>query len=299
MTSNVEVAGGRVTGLSIARGIPLAEEQGIGPLTLGGYVREIAQRYGPREAALIHLGGERISWSYDDLLAQSMRVARALVACGLGKGTRVGILQTNRLEFLASLFGTALAGGVATTISTFFTAPELEEVLKASGVSVLLLERRILKKDFAEIVTVLEPRITAAAPGELSSLAFPFLRRLVMVDQDEACGAIEGWSAFLARGDGVPPELVEAAADAVAPSDPGLLFFSSGSTGKAKGILSSHRAPCLQLWRWPQWYRIDPASAAAIVVGERLLLLGQLRHDARQRAEHRRGDRDAALVRSR
>ena len=35
-----------------------------------------------------------------------------------------------------------------------------------------------------------------------------------------------------------------------------MLFFSSGSTGKAKGILSAHRGVTLQLWRWPQWYNI-------------------------------------------
>ena len=39
--------------LSIARGIPLAEEQGIGALTLGGYLREVVGRYGPSEAAVL------------------------------------------------------------------------------------------------------------------------------------------------------------------------------------------------------------------------------------------------------
>ncbi|MEZ5737226.1 MAG: class I adenylate-forming enzyme family protein [Novosphingobium sp.] len=250
MTSNVEVA----DGLSIVRGIPLSEEQGIGALTLGGYVREIAQRYGSKEAAVIWLDGEATRWSYDDLLARSMEVARALVACGVGKGSRVGILMTNRLEFLSSLFGTALAGGVATTISTFYTPSELDEVFKAAGCSVMLVESSVLKKDYGAILAELEPQVRSAAPGELASLRYPFLRHLAFVDTDEGQGAIEGWTSFLARGAEVSPELVTAAADAVAPSDPGVLFFSSGSTGKAKGILSTHRGVCLQLWRWPQWY---------------------------------------------
>ena len=105
--------------LSISRGIPLSEEQGIGALTLGGYVREIAERFGPNEAAAIYLDGKAVRWSYSDLFARSMEVARSLAACGVGKGVRVGILVTNRLEFLSCLFGTALAGGVASTISTF------------------------------------------------------------------------------------------------------------------------------------------------------------------------------------
>ncbi|MEW9854352.1 class I adenylate-forming enzyme family protein [Novosphingobium sp. M1R2S20] len=247
-----------VDGMSEVRGIPLAEEEGIGALTLGGWVREIAERYGPREAAVIHLNDQVIRWSYQDLLDRAMEVAKSLIALGVGKGTRVGILMTNRHEFLAGAFGAALAGGVATPISTFFTPTELEVVLKASGVSVLLLERRVLKKDFAQMLLDLEPRAKDAEPGALHSTNFPFLRYAAVIDQEEPLGMIEGWSAFLARGKGVDDALVRAAADAVAPSDPGILLFSSGSTGKAKGILSAHRAVCLQLWRWAKWYAIDP-----------------------------------------
>ena len=246
-------------GLSISRGIPLSEEEGIGPLTLGGYVREIAARYGPREAAMVTLDGKDIRWTYDDLLARALEVARSLAALGVGKGTRVGILCTNRLEFLACLFGTSLAGGVATTISTFFTPNELDEVLKASSCSILLLERNVLKKDFAEMLAELEPQVMTAEPDKLASLRYPFLRHLAIVDSDEAYGGIEGWSTFLARGEEVSLELIEAMGKAVSPSDPGLLKFSSGSTGKVKGILSAHRGVCLQLWRWKQWYQVDPA----------------------------------------
>jgi len=256
MSSEIEVA----DGLSIARGIPLSEESGIGSLTLSGYVREIAARYGPREAAMIRIGDKVERWTYDDLLARSLEVAKALVACGVGKGTRVGILVTNRLEFLSCTFGAALAGGVANPISTFYTPTELEEVLKQSGCSVLLFERSVLKKDFAAILTELEPQIAGVAPGEVASLRFPFLRYLAMIDTEDGEGAIEGWSTFLSRGKDVSETLVEAAGDAVAPSDPGILLFSSGSTGKAKGILSANRGVCLQLWRWWQWYNIQPAA---------------------------------------
>lgn len=254
MTSSVEVA----DGLSIVRGIPLSEETGIGALTLAGYVREITQRYGPREAAVIHVGDAVERWTYDELWQRSRRVAKALIASGVGKGTRVGILVTNRLEFLAGVFGAALAGAVANPISTFYTPTELDVVLQQSSCSVLLLEKTVLKKDFAAILTELEPAIATATPGGIVSLRYPFLRHVALVDGDEGQGAIEGWSAFLARGDDVSEELVDARAAAVAPSDPGILLFSSGSTGKAKGILSANRAVCLQLWRWPQWYNFAP-----------------------------------------
>lgn len=241
-------------GLSISRGIPLGEEEGIGPLTLGGYVREIARRYGPSEAAVIHLVGKAQRWTYDELLDRSTAVARSLVACGVGRGTRVGVLATNRLEFLSCVFGTALAGGVATTISTFFTRAELEVVLKESGCSVLLLERHVLKKDFAEMLTEIAPSIASATPGDLACTELPFLTHAAVIDSDTGLGGIEGWASFLGTGQMVDPAVVHARADAVVASDPGVLFFSSGSTGKVKGILSAHRGVCLQLWRWAQWY---------------------------------------------
>jgi fatty-acyl-CoA synthase len=223
---------------------------------LGEYLREVVQRHGPAEAAVIHQDGKAIRWTYNDLWARSMDVARALRACGVGKGTRVGLLMTNRLEFLSGFFGTALAGGVATTISTFFTAPELDAVLQASCCSVLLVERHVIRKDFVQILMDLEPAIAAGSPGKLASDRFPYLKDIVQVDGEHDVGVIEGWPAFLARGREESEHRIAACAAAVAPSDPGALFFSSGSTGKAKGILSAHRGICLQLWRWKIWYGI-------------------------------------------
>lgn len=244
-------------GLSLVSGIPLAAETGIGALTLGGYLREVTTRYGASEAAVLRgeHGVER--WSYDELWSRSVEVARALLACGIGKGTRVGVLMTNRLEFLSSVFGIALAGGVAATMSTFSTPAELEVLLQRSCCSVLLLERNILKKDFAAILSELEPRIAMETPGNFDSVKFPYLRYVAMVDNEQDLGAIEGWQHFLARGIKVWPELVDAVADSVSPSDPGVLFFSSGSTGKPKGILSAHRGVCLQLWRWRKWLGLE------------------------------------------
>lgn len=257
--------GGDLTGgLSIARGIPLAEEQNVGPLTLAGYIREVCERWPDNEAAVLHLdgpGGERvIRWTYAELWDRAMEVAKALTACGIGKGTRVGVLCSNRPEYLSNVFGTALAGGVPTPISTFFTATELDEVLTVSGLSVLLTERRLLKKDYAEMLVDLEPALGSGKPGAFVSKRYPFLRHVAIVDEDEGLGAIEGRADFIKRGEGVSEDLVEARAAQVQPSDPGILLFSSGSTGKVKGIVSANRAACLQLWRWPNWYNLNEAA---------------------------------------
>src|SRR5690606_33495144 len=148
MTSKIAIS----NGMSLVRGLPLSEETGLGALTLGGFIKEVTQRFGPREAACLPVGDGVERWTYNDLWQRSEAIARALVACGVGKGTRVGILMTNRLEFLSAVFGTALAGGVATTLSTFSTPAELEVLVQASACSVLLLERRVLKKDFVAML---------------------------------------------------------------------------------------------------------------------------------------------------
>jgi fatty-acyl-CoA synthase len=253
MTDTIRIA----DGLSLVTGIPLEEEPGIGALTLGGYLREVTTRYGASEAAVMHGENGVERWSYDELWSRSVSVARALLACGISKGARVGVLMSNRLEFLSSAFGTALAGGVVTTMSTFSTAVELEVLLKNSGCAVLLLERNVLKKDFAAMLAGLEPRIAIEEPGNLDSLKFPFLRQIAAVDSENTTGVIEGWGQFLARGAKIWPELVDAVASSVLPADPGVLFFSSGSTGKPKGILSAHRGVCLQLWRWRKWLGLE------------------------------------------
>ncbi|MFT3967904.1 MAG: class I adenylate-forming enzyme family protein [Sphingobium sp.] len=231
--------------VSISRGIPLSEEAGLGELTLSGFIREVTERYGPREALVD--GDAR--WSYEDLWNRSMAVARALVARGIGKGERVGILMTNRAEFLSAVFGTALAGGVAATLSTFSTPAELEHLVAASACSILLIERHVLKKDFAAMLAEIDPALASAAgPGGIASVRFPYLRHAASVD-GEPLGAVGDWAGFLAPGAEVAPARVAARAATVAPADPGVLFFSSGSTGKPKGILSAHRGVTLQMWR--------------------------------------------------
>jgi acyl-CoA synthetase (AMP-forming)/AMP-acid ligase II len=111
----------------------------------------------------------------------------------------------------------------------------------------------VLSTDFLEILCALEPAIRSARPGELGSVRFPFLRRLVSLG-DSGTGAVEPWAEFLARGRSVPQAIAEATAASVQPSDPGLLFFSSGTTDRPKGVLHSHRGVAIQLWRWRRLY---------------------------------------------
>lgn len=242
--------------LSVVRGPALAEEEGLGELTLSGWFKHVCTQGQDAEALVFYenglANGQRISWTYSQLWDEAQAVARALIASGLGKGGRVGIMMTNRPEFLAATFGTALAGGVATTFSTFSTPAELDYLIQASGVSILLFDTQILKKNYADILGELDPQILAASKGRISSNHFPFLTKVVGVGSEHP--TVEHWSSFVKSGDQIDPAQVEARAATNTPADPAVLFFSSGSTAKPKGILSAHRGVTLQLWRWPKWY---------------------------------------------
>ncbi|MEE3849055.1 class I adenylate-forming enzyme family protein [Gordonia sp. LSe1-13] len=244
--------------MSVASGSPLSDEPGLGSLTLPGFLREVTTRYADREALAMRTDDGVLRWSYTDLWERSVEVARALRARGVGKDSRVGVLMTNRAEWLSAVFGTALAGGVAVPFSTFSTAAELDHLLRISGVSVLLLEPTAAKTDFTALLTELEPQIASAPPGTLQSTSYPFLRYLAVTGGSSFVAGIADWDTFLAAGNSQPRELVEATAATTQPSDSAVLFFSSGSTSKPKGILSAHRGVSIQMWRFARMYGLTP-----------------------------------------
>ncbi|MCF6388219.1 acyl--CoA ligase [Mycobacterium sp. MBM] len=244
--------------LSIATGPPLGDEPGLGTLTLPGFLRDVTTMFGDREALVFHADGTAIRWSYSDLWERAVDVARALRALGIGKDARVGVLMTNRPEWLSAFFGISLAGGVAVTLSTFSTAAELEYLLNASSIAVLLFERRVLKTDFTAVLSDLAPEISTTSPDALQCERLPYLRYLATVGA--ATPGIDSWESFIARGRGQPDGLIHATAQATRPSDVGALFFSSGTTSKPKGILSAHRGITIQMWRFRRVCRFEPAD---------------------------------------
>jgi fatty-acyl-CoA synthase len=242
---------------STTRGPPLADEP-LGALTLGGFLRQTCHEHPKRQALVFHPpSGPVTSYTYADVWDEASAVARALLARGVTKDTRVGLLATNRPEWVTAAFGIALAGATCVALSTFTTLAELEYQLRVADVSLLIFERSVAKRDFAAELIGLCPEI-ATAPREVHSARFPFLRRLICIGESPSAGAaLESWSDFLRTDAMALAPLIEAMGAEISPVDRALVFFSSGSTAKPKAIAHMHRAATIQCWRWRRYLGID------------------------------------------
>ena len=237
--------------LSCVNGPALEEEPALGALTLSGFFAEVCERHAAREALVYRdADGQMQRWSYTELMQQSRAVAKALTAGGLCKGARVGIMMTNRPEWVAAAFGIAMAGGVVVALNTFATPREFEFFIRQADCSVLLLEETMQQKNFLADLRQFLPEISQANPGNLQFETFPSLRRVVVLGDSQDCSGVEPWSQFISSAATVSEQFCDAIANAVCEADEAVVFFSSGSTALPKGIRHNHRAVAIQCWRW-------------------------------------------------
>ena len=206
-------------------------------------------RHGARTA----LRFEGSDLRYDALATEARRVAKALLAGGLAKGARVGVLMSNRPEWVACAFGVALAGGVLVPLNTFATPIERDYVLRHSDTSVLLLQRSLLRREYLAEMGAQHPELFQQTPGRFGCEALPFLRRIACFGLSETQGAVESWTDFLSSGGDVPEGLANAAAAEVTPTDDGILIYTSGTTAHPKGIVHFQRAAVIQSWRFAEY----------------------------------------------
>jgi fatty-acyl-CoA synthase len=244
--------------LSEIHGPDLTQEQALGPLTLAGFISEVNARYPANEALYWRsLDGNDMRWTYAQMYAESLRVARALLAQGVGKGTRVGILISNRPEWIFCMFGAAMAGAVTVALNTFSTRQELKYQLQLADVALLFMEWGVASQNFVDDILTICPELAETAPGELFKDELPFLRRVVCIDKEQIRPGLQDIDDFLKSGAGISDAIVAAAAASCDPVDDGLIFFSSGSTAQPKAVQQTHRAATLQCWRAGHWYEVD------------------------------------------
>ena len=244
---------------STIRGIPLTDEP-LGALTLGGFLREVCAKYGDKEALVFHPpGGPAIRLTYAQVWDEACTVARALIARGVTKETRVGLLATNRPEWITAMFGVALAGGTCVAMSTFAKSAELEYQLRVGDVSAADLRALGARARFCGGVD----RVLSGARGlrehrARSAVDAPAVSATCRVHRAMRRPQVRSsFGRIFCRGPLAPASLVDAIAAEIAPTDRGLVFFSSGSTAKPKAIVHAHRAAAIQCWRWRSIFAVD------------------------------------------
>jgi fatty-acyl-CoA synthase len=179
-------------------------------LSVGDALREAAHE-DPDHLAVVHPeSGRRLS--YGELLAQSERVAHALLT-RFSPGEHVAVCMPNRPEFLLLQFGAALAGMVLVPVPPALRGLDLAHVLRASHAAGVFCTPEFKGASVTELIAELRPQL-------------PELRDIVSLDD---------WSAFLhdAPADRELPGAL--------PGDPSQIQFTSGSTGAPKGAVLHHR----------------------------------------------------------
>jgi long-chain acyl-CoA synthetase len=177
------------------------------PLTITSGIHVAAART-PDKIAL--KAGER-ELSFADLGRRITAIAGRLVAMGCRPGDRVAILAPNCLEYPELVCGIADAGLIAVTLNPRAHAREIADILADSRARILFVH----------------PTFDAVS----QVLAAPLLERRIRLD--------DGYAAWRdAPGAGVT-------LPAVSEFDPFILVYTSGTTGRAKGVLLPHRARAL------------------------------------------------------
>ena len=160
-----------------------------------------------------------VEQSYDQFAQDVLALANALQARGLEPGQRVATLAANGIRHLQLMWAVPLAGGVFHAINTRLPADEIAYILEDADARILFID-----PEFAEL------------PAELRK-ACPDLDTFAL--NEGAGGDVASFDFLLGAGASNPDAIEAAVTDENAPA---VLCYTSGTTGRPKGVSYSHRA---------------------------------------------------------
>jgi long-chain acyl-CoA synthetase len=167
--------------------------------------------------------------TYESFARAALAIAETLQELGVRKGDRVALVKRNVPEWPAVFFGTLLLGGIITPLNAWWTGRELEYGLNDSGARAAFFDRESLERLSGHLDNCLAlERVFVCRAGE--EIAHPKVGKL-----ESILGEVNDWHRLPDRP---LPDV------AIAPEDDATIFYTSGTTGKPKGALGTHRNSC-------------------------------------------------------
>jgi acyl-CoA synthetase (AMP-forming)/AMP-acid ligase II len=176
-------------------------------------------------------GEIRLTWA--ELLAEVQQTARFWAAQGIAPRDRVAIWAPNTAHWVIAALAAHYVGATLVPINTRYTGHEALDILHRTAAKGLAVAGPFLGVDRLE-------RLRAAADRD----ALAHLETILQIPTSDTDGLPEGvigWDERAERGAGVAAQRVQMRGAQVRPGDIADILFTSGTTGRSKGVLSAHR----------------------------------------------------------